>query len=478
MHRDKRGFAIAVAGYACFLALNSFSLWGFSFLPQGLLGKDSASLWSTSLSLANIACFFALAARARFRPQWVRGDALFIATLLVSAGLILLLGEVLAPNRYLSIASGICMGAGTTFLFICWIRLFSRLGLRQAKWVLVLGSACSFIPFLLYLAVPSSGILFVVFVMAFATLLLIHAARNAFSPDDALSREEPTASRGSIRMLAKPVLCVTMIGAVAAVVSGISGMTGSDPMPSFETQALIIHSENMVASIILAICWLAAAREITLTAAYAVVFPILATIFLLFTIAPASSHIILSAASSIAFVVFSMVVPMQSISISEKTGLKLDEVYGLLAGSLYLAEGVGSIIIAVAMKTATLQATQFMAIIFLLLYACSLVMFFVLRKQSADHDAIAAEDSEPSQNVDFLSLRAKNLAGSHGFSERQEDVLELLVHGYDVPSIAKKLFISENTVRTHLKRIYMLLDVHSKQEIIDSVNSASEKPRR
>lgn len=473
MHRDKRGFGIAVAGYACFLALNSFSLWGFSFLPQGLLGKDSSNLWSVSLSLANIACFFALAACARFRPRWIRKDALFIATLFVSAGLILLLGEVLAPNQYLSIASGICMGAGTTFLFICWIRLFSRLGLHRAKWVLVLGSACSFIPFLLYLAVPSSGILFVVFVMAFATLLLIYAARLAYAAPGTAAPEEPQAHHQSMRLLAKPVLCVMMIGAVAAVVSGISGMTGSDPMPSFTTQALVIHSENMVASIILAICWLAASREITLTAAYAVVFPILATIFLLFTVAPANSHIILSTASSIAFVVFSMVVPMQSISLAEKTGLSLDEVYGLLAGSLYLAEGAGSIIISVAMKTATLQATQFMAIIFLLLYACSLVMFFVLRKQSADHEALGAQNANPHHDVDFLSIRAKNLAKAHGFSERQEEVLELLVHGYDVPSIAKKLFISENTVRTHLKRIYMLLDVHSKQEIIDSVNSAS-----
>jgi len=365
------------------------------------------------------------------------------------------------------------MGTGTTFLFICWIRLFSRLGLHRAKWVLVLGSACSFIPFLLYLSVPSSGILFVVFVMAFATILLIYAARSAFPALDAALPENPEASRGSVRMLAKPILCVTMIGTVAAVVSGISGMTGSDPLPSFDTQALIIHSENMVASIILAMCWLAAAREITLTTAYAVVFPILATIFLLFTIAPTSSHIILSTASSIAFVVFSMVVPMQSMSLSEKTSLSLDEVYGLLAGSLYLAEGVGSIIISIAMKTATLQATQFMAIIFLLLYACSLVMFFVLRKQSADHDTADPRSSNPSHDVDFLSIRAKNLAEAHGFSERQEEVLELLVHGYDVPSIAKKLFISENTVRTHLKRIYMLLDVHSKQEIIDSVNSAS-----
>lgn len=53
-------------------------------------------------------------------------------------------------------------------------------------------------------------------------------------------------------------------------------------------------------------------------------------------------------------------------------------------------------------------------------------------------------------------------------------MLDLLAHGYDVPSIAKKLFISENTVRTHTKKVYTLLKVHSKQEIVDLVNARCE----
>lgn len=53
-------------------------------------------------------------------------------------------------------------------------------------------------------------------------------------------------------------------------------------------------------------------------------------------------------------------------------------------------------------------------------------------------------------------------------------MLDLLAHGYDVPSIAKKLFISENTVRTHTKKVYTLLEVHSKQEIVDLVNARCE----
>ena len=45
--------------------------------------------------------------------------------------------------------------------------------------------------------------------------------------------------------------------------------------------------------------------------------------------------------------------------------------------------------------------------------------------------------------------------------------LLLLAKGRDVPSIAKQLFISENTVRSHSKSIYKKLDIHSKQELLD-----------
>ena len=50
---------------------------------------------------------------------------------------------------------------------------------------------------------------------------------------------------------------------------------------------------------------------------------------------------------------------------------------------------------------------------------------------------------------------------------RENDTLLLLAKGRDVPSIAKQLFISENTVRSHSKSIYKKLDIHSKQELLD-----------
>jgi DNA-binding NarL/FixJ family response regulator len=51
-------------------------------------------------------------------------------------------------------------------------------------------------------------------------------------------------------------------------------------------------------------------------------------------------------------------------------------------------------------------------------------------------------------------------------SDRQKDVLEGIVAGKGYKTIAEELFISADTVRFHIKKIYELLQVHSKYELI------------
>ncbi len=53
------------------------------------------------------------------------------------------------------------------------------------------------------------------------------------------------------------------------------------------------------------------------------------------------------------------------------------------------------------------------------------------------------------------------------FSPREREVVALVLRGNNVPAIARKLYISENTTRDHMKSIYRKADVHSRQELID-----------
>ena len=50
----------------------------------------------------------------------------------------------------------------------------------------------------------------------------------------------------------------------------------------------------------------------------------------------------------------------------------------------------------------------------------------------------------------------------------------LLIHGHTRAAIAKKLFISENTARAHVKSIYSKLSVHSKQQLIAYIETKTK----
>jgi len=58
-------------------------------------------------------------------------------------------------------------------------------------------------------------------------------------------------------------------------------------------------------------------------------------------------------------------------------------------------------------------------------------------------------------------------------NERQQEILECIFNGMSYKLIADKLFISADTVRYHVKNIYDILHVHSRDELISKVKGKS-----
>ena len=62
---------------------------------------------------------------------------------------------------------------------------------------------------------------------------------------------------------------------------------------------------------------------------------------------------------------------------------------------------------------------------------------------------------------------------SHGITARETEILQLLVQGRSLPFIAKSLYISTSTVKTHVRSIYSKLDVHNRQDLLSIFNASS-----
>lgn len=95
-------------------------------------------------------------------------------------------------------------------------------------------------------------------------------------------------------------------------------------------------------------------------------------------------------------------------------------------------------------------------------------------KPGAASTPAAPDDAEPAAATEIPDLRklaCERLAKQYQLSPRESEVLWLLARGYGTRYIADKLYISADTVRTHCKRIYEKTGVHTKEELIELVES-------
>lgn len=483
MQKTIANILLAATGFACFLALNSFSLWGFALLPETALGENAQLLWSAPLSLSNMLTFFVFVIGAYCAPTLFNRSPLPAAAALLTAAVTLMGLSTLTQNPAVLISASTCMGIGTTCCFFCWARALFADGSDLAKIELVLGSVLSAVPYLAFFTLEPSAIAVTIAVLAACNVAALFSHQRLANRENRSHVPQRTVSFGTLlATFWKPLLCIAMIGLAAPAIVVISH--DSTASMTFVQQSLMVHSENIIAALVLGIAWLGARRETTPTKTFSVLFPIIATALLLFLVLEPPLRIIVPYVSGIAFVVFSMIVMIDSIEVSSKQNLGLTSVYGLFSGLFYCANWLGNFAMEAVREQGLLQEATVTIAVVALLYGCSIVMFFVTRapreasssnadKTCAPQEAIATETPvEVSTPIDLIDENCRRIAETHGLSKRQAEVFALLAHGYDIPTIAKKLYVSENTVRTHAKKIYATLEVHSKQEIIELSNAS------
>lgn len=122
----------------------------------------------------------------------------------------------------------------------------------------------------------------------------------------------------------------------------------------------------------------------------------------------------------------------------------------------------------------------------LLLIIGILVVFYLYRK-NIDHELqhknseiqnyiYKIDQLESAQDVKVAtsSLSIKEKIEKLDLSKREKEVLELITKGYKNTEIAQTLFVSNNTIKTHIKNIYSKLDVENRIQAIKMVGMAKE----
>lgn len=84
------------------------------------------------------------------------------------------------------------------------------------------------------------------------------------------------------------------------------------------------------------------------------------------------------------------------------------------------------------------------------------------------------EVEAPASPEAAIETRCAYLASVHGLTEREGEVFALLARGRNGAFIQDEYRVTRNTAKTHIRRIYQKLNVHTQQELIDLVESGRD----
>lgn len=216
---------------------------------------------------------------------------------------------------------------------------------------------------------------------------------------------------------------------------------------------------------------------------YYAAFPIIATALLALLLGGASMAIPVAALTYAGFTILVVTLMPTSIVLARESDVSAVHVYGILLGSVYIAGSIVTILGNSWIFVAESEPAGIIALVSVLtLYVLAISVFLLrgpfekwINRRNNTAKTANAEVPETQINAQQDNSFAtkptaiQSLATSHGLTDREGDILELILRGRDAQNIASSLFISVNTVRSHSKSIYRKLGIHSKQELLDLV---------
>ncbi|WP_172623442.1 helix-turn-helix transcriptional regulator [Arabiibacter massiliensis] len=109
--------------------------------------------------------------------------------------------------------------------------------------------------------------------------------------------------------------------------------------------------------------------------------------------------------------------------------------------------------------------TPSIALVLLLVIMLAITLLLETRDPAMQRIFSDLESRPAPQDFSFIDERCAALGGQYALTAREVEVMQLLCKGRSKAYIAETLFITENTVRGHARRLYAKLDVHSKKEL-------------
>ena len=286
------------------------------------------------------------------------------------------------------------------------------------------------------------------------------------------------------------------LGDLAAVLAAAVVLTFVAPLVNtvlmvdvLELPARFIMSAtmNLATAALLAVVWLVCKRT---PSVLAVLLGFTAVLFVSILVTPAlgpGANLVALALGSAGFFLVIYLVMEAGVTTAQERHLAIEATYGTVAGIVMLARVLADMLSANLLNADIAGESKMLVATFLLVYLLTCAAFALYNalarhKRRIAPEGVAAPEAQNPVTVETSAVQqgpdkspAELVSDAHNLSQREREVLVLIMRGRNVPAIAEELVLSRNTVQTHVRHIYEQLGVHSRQELVAYVEDFSSQ---
>jgi DNA-binding CsgD family transcriptional regulator/MFS family permease len=492
-------------GYALFLAINATSIWGgaFPLLPIEFQAFDLLTIFFVVESLTFLGMLLASMVAAWFLPQLTQKPLAVPCTFIMFLGSACLITLLYIPSltMFLVIIGAVLLGIGCAAFFMLWQRVFASHEPERGNLDLMVGTGFSALIYALLHIIPIAIAAFIItfiFIPLSGLCLTLATRTTDFRQPmfEDLPRNNTHVYHKTIRFLWRSALCVGAFGFVSGVARA---MTLEDP-----SMGLVVNLSSMAgaltSALILIALWRRYSFRFDTVLSFRTIFPLIVTSLLLLPFIGTAYLRLFTGAMYMFFMFAVMVMVIQCAQTSRDSGINPVFIYAFFGAIVYGLQSTGFLTGYLSAPFAGRGFAHLASIALFSVWFLAITLYLVrgqLRKEisatvtqmaniefialktggaptggtdSSDLDAAASLDATRDDDRHYRDRFAKQCAVVGRYfrlTARETEVMELIARGNSVAHIAEELVVSENTIRTHSKRLYVKLNVHKRQEIMD-----------
>ncbi|OUO92537.1 hypothetical protein B5F40_01195 [Gordonibacter sp. An230] len=421
-----------------------------------------------TLSLLITCCVFFVTLVARPLQALRRHSAVAISSALMAAGTLCLSIHPMTNEAIIGIVGAAGTGIGSALAFLRWGDHLSKLKPRRVLFDMAAYAVLTAVLFGLVAPLPPMATRVAAVTMPLASGVLLYVADRTISEPAHMRSAHDGRKRHSIDLLGLAVLGGLVYGVMRSATLNFGQGTAEEA-----ATATVIGVA--ISGLLLTATTVFYRKESELYLVCEVSFPLLAAGFLL--LPQFTGHLPLPLiVSTIGHGYFYFLLWVFCVDQSHATGRDPFIVFsaGLLA---FLGSSLIGSVISDALTQAGFEGSEAASILSLVVVYLFVLAFAVLfRRARSDRSRDMREMNK--QHQQQFEHCTQLVAEDGGLTARETEIFALLVHGKDRAAIREQLCISNDTVKTHTRRIYAKLGIHAKQEARALVEACMDRETR